>query len=144
MPGLRRHRPASVTTQSQGPLVAGTAVILTGEWVDAALQAVLIAARSRDRNGLRNSDAHLALAKALAAAMSANGHLAVHKPEVAQHYPQLVPTVTIEAAAQQLNLSPRQIRRLAPKLGGKKIGGRWLLDEEAIDEHRKGLKWTQK
>jgi hypothetical protein len=34
------------------------------------------------------------------------------------------------------------VTRLAPKLGGKKIAGRWLLDQDAIDEHRKGQKWT--
>jgi hypothetical protein len=132
-----------MTAQSHGPIVAGAAVVLTGEWVDAALQAVLIAARSRARNGLRNSATHLALAQAFTAALSANGHTDVPEPEELQHYPQAEPTVTIEAAAQQLDLSPRQIRRLAPKLGGKKIGGIWFLDQEAINEHKGGLGWTE-
>jgi len=32
------------------------------------------------------------------------------------------------------------VRRLAPRLGGKKIAGRWLLDEEALVELIKGRK----
>ena len=34
-----------------------------------------------------------------------------------------------------LGLSPRQTRRIAKKLGGQIIGGRWLLDMQAIIEH---------
>jgi hypothetical protein len=122
-----------------GPLVAGTAVVLTGEWVDAALQAVLIAARSRARNGLRNSATHLALAQALNAAMSARGHAAVRAIEDWEdHLQQEPPTVTVAEAARQLGLSERHTRRRAPQLGGKRIGAVWLLDQDAIDEHKKG------
>ena len=69
-----------MTAPEHGPFVAGTAVILTGESVEAALQAVLIAARARTRNGLPNSAAHLELAKAFTAAMSASGQSDVREP----------------------------------------------------------------
>src|SRR6185369_15879717 len=39
----------AVTAQPNGPIIAGTAVVLTDEWLEAALQAVLIAARARSR-----------------------------------------------------------------------------------------------
>ena len=132
-----------MTAQLHGPIVAGTAVILTGESVEAALQAVLIAVRARTRNGLSNSATHLALAKALTTAMAANGHSDVGEPAELHHYPQAVPTVTVAEAAKQLGLCERQVCRLASKLGGRKIGGRWLLEQEAIDEHKEGQKWIE-
>jgi len=139
------HRIAgdAMTAQPHGPFVAGTAVILTGESLKAAFQAVLIAARARNRNGLPNSAAHLALAKALTTAMSASGHSDVREPEEMQHYPQHErPTVPIADAARQCRVSTRHARRLAPKLGGKKIGGQWFLDQDAINEHKEGMRWT--
>ena len=129
------------------PIVAGSAVILTGESVEAALQAVLIAARARTRNGLPNSAAHLELAKALAEAMSANasarGRSVIDKAELLQAITEQERlTVTIEDAARQLALSERQVRRLAPKLNGRKINGQWLIDQDAINEHKEGMRWT--
>jgi hypothetical protein len=118
--------------------VAGTAVILTGDWLQTTLQAVLIAARTRRHNGLPTTSADTALAEALAQAVAANGHEDVREPPVLQHYPQTQPTVTVEDGARQLGLSRRQARRLAPKLGGKLIGGQWRLDQHAIDEHLNG------
>ena len=132
-----------MTAQPNGPIVAGGAVVLTGEWLEAALQAVLIAKRGRTLNGLPNSATHLELAKAFTTAMSAARQCDVAAPEPLQHYPQQQPTVTIRDAAQQLNLSHRQTQRLAPKLAGKLIAGRWLLDQDAINEHKKGQKWTE-
>jgi hypothetical protein len=132
-----------VTVQPPGLTVAGTAVVLTGEWLEAALQAVLIAARTRSRNGLSNSAAHLELAKAFTAAMSASGQKDVREPLELQHYPQQEPpTVPIADAARQCRVSTRHARRLAPKLGGKKIGGQWFLDQDAINEHKEGMRWT--
>src|SRR6185312_8705665 len=92
----RRHRGGhAMTSQPQAPLVAGAAVVLTGEWLEAALQAVLIAARARARNGLPNSASHLALAQALNAAMSARGHADVRVTEDWEdHLQQEPPTVT--------------------------------------------------
>ena len=128
-----------MTAQPNGPIIAGTAVVLTGEWLESALQAVLIAARARSRNGLPNSGSHLALAQALNAAMSARGHSDGRVTEDWEDHPQQEPpTVTVAEAARQLGLSERQTRRRAPQLGGKRIGGVWLLDQDAVNEHREG------
>jgi hypothetical protein len=126
-----------------GLVVAGTAVVLTGDWLQTTLQAVLIASRSRRHNGLPNNAAHAELAGALADAMAAHGQSDGREPEELHHYPQEQPTVTVEDAARQLGLSHRQTRRLAPRLGGKLIAGRWLLDQTAINEHKEGNRWTE-
>jgi hypothetical protein len=126
-----------------GLVVAGTAVVLTSDWLHTTLQAVLIASRSRRHNGLPNNAAHAELAGALADAMAAHGQSDVPQPEGLQHFPQEQPTVTVDEAAEQLGLSRRQTRRLAPRLGGKLIAGRWLLDQVAITEHMEGHPWTE-
>jgi hypothetical protein len=126
-----------------GLVVAGSAVILTGVWVQTTLQAVLIATRSRRHNGLPNNAAHTELAQALADAMAANGRADVPEPVDVQRFPAELPTVTVDDAAQQLGLSRRQARRLAPRLGGRLIAGRWLLDQTAINEHKEGHRWTE-
>jgi hypothetical protein len=30
------------------------------------------------------------------------------------------------------------VQRIAPRLGGRMVGGRWLLDRRAVEEHRDG------
>jgi hypothetical protein len=134
---------ASNRDVNAGPVVAGGAVILSGEWLEAARQAVLIAARARRHNGLPSSATQTVLACALnTAAMSAGGQSDVRKTEILQAIPRQQPTVTINEAAQQLGLSDRQTRRLAPQLGGRKIGGHWLLDQDSITEHQRGYRWN--
>ncbi|MGV0718541.1 hypothetical protein ABQE93_24355 [Mycolicibacterium sp. XJ662] len=102
----------------------------------AALELALIGIRSRRVNGLPEGDMHRELAEALAKAMTVDGHSDVREP--IEDHAVVMPTVPLDQAATRLVLSPRQTRRLAPKLGGKKIGGRWFLDEEAINEHLQG------
>ena len=126
-----------------GLVVAGGAVVLTGDWLHTTRQAVLIAARTRRVNGLPASAAHNALTEALADAMAANGHADVPELVDVQRFPAELPTVTVDDAAQQIGLSRRQTRRLAPRLGGKIIAGRWLLDQTAINEHKEGHRWTE-
>jgi hypothetical protein len=127
------------------PLVAGAAVILTGEWLHSTRQALLIAARARKHNGLPVSSADQVVFEALTRAMAARGQTDVPEPADLRDYPQQQPTVTIEDAAKQLRLSERHTRRIAPKLGGKKIAGvGWLLDQVAINEHiAGGNRWTE-
>lgn len=122
-----------------GLVIAGEAVVLTGEAARVALQAALIAIRSRRVNGLPESPAYRALATALA--KSVNGHADVREVVVEQHYPREQPQVPISQAAEQLGIGERQVRRLAPKLGGRKIGGRWFVDEHALTEHLHSSKW---
>jgi hypothetical protein len=42
--------------------------------------------------------------------------------------------VTVADAVTLLGLSPRQVTAMAPKLGGRKVGRRWLLDEAEVLE----------
>jgi hypothetical protein len=42
--------------------------------------------------------------------------------------------ITVADAVTLLGLSPRQITAMAPKLGGRKVGRRWLLDEAEVLE----------
>ena len=134
-----------MTAQPNGPFVAGTAVVLTDEWLVIARQAVLIADAARRRNGLPHSTKYIALAEAFTTAlsMSDNRHSDVDDLANLQDYPQTITTVTIAEAAKQLGLCERQTLRYAPQLGGRKIGGRWLLDQGAIDEHLEGKKWAK-
>lgn len=123
-----------------GLLRAGSAVILTGPAAESALQAVLIAVRARRANGLPPAPAYRVLAAALHAARSADGHTDAPEPHGAQDFP-LEPTIPAHEAAQRLGVGARQIRRLAPRLGGRKIGGRWFVDETALTEHLRGRTW---
>lgn len=52
--------------------------------------------------------------------------------------PTLAPTVPLTQAARRLGVSERQARRLAPRLGGRRIAGRWFIDETALTEHLDG------
>jgi hypothetical protein len=40
--------------------------------------------------------------------------------------------MTVADAGPLLGLSPRQVTALAPKLGGRKVGKRWLLEQSAV------------
>ncbi|MGX9788596.1 hypothetical protein [Mycobacterium sp. MMS18-G62] len=82
------------------------------------------------------SDTHRALAAALHGAVAADGQVAVPEPPALQA--SMRTTMTIEEAAQAMGRSPRQTRRLGPRLGGKLVAGRWLVDSEAVQEHLKG------
>ena len=109
-------------------------VIVTGLALRPALDAVLIAVRSRRLSGLPHSRIHDDLAAAFLTASTA-GRTDVPEPVALQS---LTPTVTVKEAAAQMNRSPRQVRRIASKLGGRIIVGRWLLDDTAIAEHLEG------
>ncbi|WP_194832604.1 helix-turn-helix domain-containing protein [Nocardia sp. XZ_19_369] len=46
--------------------------------------------------------------------------------------------ITTTEAAAALGCSTRHIRRLGERIGGHRIGHRWLFDTNAITEHRDG------
>jgi hypothetical protein len=50
--------------------------------------------------------------------------------------PTSVTWITASQAATVLDLSIRQTTALAPKLGGRKIGGRWMLNAHDVVEER--------
>lgn len=87
----------------------------------------------RDRNG----QPRLARLDALAAAMSAPGHpdIAIH-PD--RHAGPVIETVSTAEASERLGISERQVRRIAPGLGGRLVGGVWILDALAVEQHREG------
>ena len=113
-------------------VVAGSCVVLTGDWLAVAAQSVKIAQRARHHNGAPPSRDYQLLADAL---MSAAGHSDVRTPKVLRQFPHELPTITVPQAAEWLGRSERQIRRTASSFGGRKIGGRWLLDEHAVRSH---------
>ncbi|MHA6511320.1 helix-turn-helix domain-containing protein [Tessaracoccus sp. Z1128] len=107
------------------------AVLLTGPALDACRYAVGVAQDARRRNGLPPSTKLAQLAEALTAA----GH--TDTAEDADVQPDAM--TTAEAAA-QLGCSERTARRMAPALGGRNIGGRWLVDRLAVAEHLEGTR----
>lgn len=125
-----------------GLMVAGPAVVLTGKAAETALQATLIALRARRRNGLP-SPAYQALAEALARTTTGIGHIDGTDQSATQDL-SLQPQIPIAEAAKALGVSNRQAVRYATRLGGRKIGGRWFVDEQALTEHIEGRqhKWS--
>jgi hypothetical protein len=120
----------------RGPLSTGPAVVLTGPWLAVARQAVHNAIIARRRNGLPVSGDYAALADALAAAMSRP-----RQCDTDTQAPQAVSEpdeMTVEEAMTVLGKSRRSVQRMAPRLGGRMIGGRWILDRRAVEEHRAG------
>lgn len=111
----------------------GDVVLLTGTAVSTTLRAILTQIRVRQRNGLPTSGE---LAQIREVLMSVAGHSDLG--ETPSGASSVAPDVGIEEAAKMLGTSERHARRLAPRLGGKRIGGRWLLDRDAIIEHTKG------
>jgi hypothetical protein len=117
----------------------GPVLILDGPAAELVLDALLIAARYRRYSGLPNSAAFAVIARVVAAAIvSRTGQTDTAATPISDDLPCEIPTIPIRDAAALLGYSPRQTRRLAPKLGGRMIGGRWLLDQHAITEHLEG------
>lgn len=114
----------------------GPVVVLTDSAVRLAYECVLMAYRQRRLSGYPTGSIEQ-LAQALNAAMSAGGHSDVRESDEAQPV-HMEPTVPLEEAATRLGVCHRQARRLAPRLGGKKRGGRWFVDEIALCEHLEG------
>ncbi len=110
-------------------VVPGGAVILHGPALDLAVYAVRLAQQARARNGLPSS---IGLEQ-LAAVLAAPGQSASPPAAVAEH-----DLMTIHEAAEALGVSERTARRLAPQLGGRLVGGRWLLDRQCVAEHISG------
>lgn len=115
---------------------SGGLVIVTGPALRPALLSALVAIKDRKRKGLPTRT-YEDLACAFAAAMAAAGHSVIDKTELLQAVP-MQPTLPLTDAATRLGLSVRQARRLAKRLGGQKVGGRWLVDETALSDHIEG------
>ena len=105
------------------------AVLLDGPDLDALAYCIEVTQRARGRNGLPPSRRVNALARLVAAP----GH-----PDTADEPVGDADDMTTEEAAELLGVSRRTARRLAPALGGRLVGGRWLLDRQAVTEHLEG------
>jgi hypothetical protein len=119
-----------------GLVHVGGVVVLSGEALRDALDGLLIAHRARSLSGLPTSPHLRALALALSTAVAASGQTDVRTTPVVR--PSILQPMAIREAAELLGLSLRQTRRLAPKLGGDRVSGRWLLDRQAVNEHMEG------
>lgn len=120
-----------------GLLRVDAVVVLSGPALKAARDCALIAAKHRKSVGIP-FQTYEALACELNAAMSAAGQLDVRPPAISKAVAVEQPTVPIAEVAARLTISDRQARRLAPKLGGKLIAGRWFVGETALREHIEG------
>lgn len=109
-------------------LPAGS-LLLTGRTLQTVGYAVDVAQKARRRNGLPPSRELAALAELLAV----NGQTDSPEQPPGEH-----DAMTIHEAAALLQQSTRTVRRLAPQLGGRKVGRSWLLDRQAVTEHRDG------
>lgn len=103
-------------------LIAGDDLVVIG-------YAIGRAQAHRRRNGLPPSRDLDRLGAALAASGQTDS-----EPDA----PGQAETVTTRDAAALLGCSDRTARRLAPLLGGRRIGGVWQLDRAAVTEHRAG------
>lgn len=112
----------------------GPALLLHGPALDAVRYCVDTTRRLRRHKGLPESG-DLAI---LAAALAEPGQPDIPEPDAAHN--DTSEMITTDHAARLLHCSPRTVRRLAPKLGGTRIGGRWMIDPLAITEHLKGAK----
>lgn len=112
-------------------------VVLSGPALRAARDCALIAVKHRKLSGVPYRT-YEALACELNEAMSASGQADMRSPAISKAVAVDQPTVPITEAAACLGISDRHARRLAPKLGGKKIGRCWVVDETALRQHIEG------
>lgn len=105
------------------------AVLLSGDDRRLVGYAVAAARKLRARNGLPP----LADLDQLALTLAAWG-----QPDTADDPASDDELMTTQAAAELLGCSERTARRLAPRLGGRLIGGHWLLDAQAVHQHKAG------
>ena len=107
------------------------AVLLSGREIEAVGYAIRVAQRDRARNGLPRSRDLDRLAAAVAQA--AGG-----QPDNPEQVEVQADYISCSEAASILGCSERSVRRWAPGLGGQLVGGRWLVDRQAVVEHAAG------
>ena len=111
--------------------VVDRAILLSGRNLEVIVYAVRVAQRDRARNGLPRSRDLDQLATAVAQA--AGG-----QPDSPEQVSAQADYVSCSEAASILGCSERSVRRWAPGLGGQLVGGRWLVDRQAVAEHAAG------
>lgn len=104
-------------------------LLLTGSHLQIMSRALDALDRERRRNGLPASKD----AADMRALLAPSGHAASPPPAAPQD-----DCMSTEEAAQALGVSVRTARRMAPKLGGRRVGGALLFDRIAVQEHLSG------
>lgn len=120
-----------------GLLRTGEIVVLSGPALKEARDMAVIATKHRKRSGIPYQN-YVAYACEFAEAMAAAGQSDVRSPAISKSVAVEQPTVPIADVATRLGISCRQARRLAKKLGGQIIAGRWFVHEAALNEHIEG------
>jgi len=140
-PGPRNTRFPSAAAPIDGLTRVGGVVVLSGRTLRVMRDALAIALRARRLNGLPDSSSYVVIIAEINEAMAAHGQTDV-RDDIDMQASVLQP-MSVEEAAGALGISRRQARRLAPKLGGRRIGGRWMLGPQAVREHMEGQKGKQ-
>lgn len=109
-------------------------VLITGADLAVARYAVNVTLRHRRRQGLPDIQGLARLGDALAEVGQTDT-----EPEASGE----AEYMTVDEAARRLSCSARSARRLAERLGGRKLGGRWLIDTQAVQDHLQGTERTQ-
>ena len=126
-----------VDESTNGLTPVSHAVILSGDALRIVLELMLIGLRSRKLSGFTANQTYTAVAQTLAD-VAAEGQTVTPATPVEQCSLLDRPDTSVQAAAEMLGLSHRTVRRMAPRLGGRKINGSWWLDAAAIREHMEG------
>lgn len=111
----------------------GPAVLVDGESLATLRWAVAVAVREKRRNGTRPGPLLDQLDQAAAQALAtAQRHDDTPPPTGGPPSDQWIDTAEI---ARRLGCTIRTAQRLAPRLDGRRIGGIWLVDPQALTEH---------
>jgi excisionase family DNA binding protein len=109
-----------------GYRLPASCVVLTGEHLAAAREAVRIARLARERNNLSDPPILIELAELLQPCPRGD----VPEVPISDHE-----AMTTREVAELLGVSPRHVRRLAPGLDGFTKGGRLLFPADAVRQH---------
>lgn len=142
MPGVRTrhagrpaHSKAGVVTGGRAERLAPDVLLLTGDAIELAAAAIAMAIQGRT---LAGKPPHRGL-QALLAACNPEWPQGDKPDEAADHAERVgLGLMTSTEAASFLGCSPRTARRLAARLDGQLVGGRWMLDRHAVQQHLEG------
>ncbi len=107
------------------------AVVLTGDAVRLVVDALGVFAAQRRLNGLPGESE----ARRLSAFLSGVG-----RPDSPEEPSVESEPMTTQQLAEALGCSARNAQRLARRLDGRQIGGRWLVPRRAVAEHLEGMR----
>lgn len=123
--------------QPAGAQRISAGVLLSGQMVTVALRAVDITLRALARNERPSEPSLEALHTVLSECLSE-----CPRPDAVNRTPEHTTSagglLSSGEAAGLLGCSARTVRRLAPRLGGERIAGCWMIDREALEEHLAG------